>query len=317
VESFNLDGDIDIFLSNSLRPLTKVTLYAGASSNKVTKTVYLRRDEPLILRVQARTPNDAEGTYRIIFGGAFKPAARLASDVASTAETTPANPSPTPTPARSADRKVKRVTSTGARIEEPVAEVAVKEEVEKTEETPDPPPVVAKKAPAKPRPARTRTGTRRTSRAETARKSSPKPETGGDAEKTESEKAKEGKTETESAASSGRNETEAAEKAPTPKPERARPVRVPRAPRNRNSSTAKSTGPPPAESATKSPTETPAPPAPSPRLVLVMRDGEQFVRDMSGIRRVTVENGMILIVSKNGKTERQPMSAVLRMSIEP
>ncbi|MCA1556374.1 MAG: hypothetical protein LC747_06760, partial [Acidobacteria bacterium] len=66
VESFNLDGDIDIFLANSLRPLTKVTLYAGASSNKVAKTLYLRRDEPLILRVQARTPNDAEGTYRII-----------------------------------------------------------------------------------------------------------------------------------------------------------------------------------------------------------------------------------------------------------
>jgi hypothetical protein len=48
-----------------------------------------------------------------------------------------------------------------------------------------------------------------------------------------------------------------------------------------------------------------------------MLDGEQFVRDMSGVRRVIVENGMIVIVSKNGKTERQPMSGVLRMSIEP
>jgi hypothetical protein len=48
-----------------------------------------------------------------------------------------------------------------------------------------------------------------------------------------------------------------------------------------------------------------------------MRDGETFERDMSGIRRVTVENGMLVIVSKAGKTERQPMNAVLRMSIEP
>jgi hypothetical protein len=38
---------------------------------------------------------------------------------------------------------------------------------------------------------------------------------------------------------------------------------------------------------------------------------------MSSIRRVTVENGMLVIVSKTGKTERQPMTAVLRMSIEP
>lgn len=319
VESFNLDGDIDIFLANSLRPLTKVTLYAGTSSNKVAKTVYLRRNEPLILRVLARTPNDAEGTYRILLGGAFKPAIRLASSAASTDETTPANPSPTPTPARSADTKVKRVSSVGARIEEPVTEVAVKEEAGKTEENPDPAPPVAaaKQSPAKPRPARARTGTRRTPRAETARKSLPKPATGGDAEKAESGNASAGKTGTETATNSERNETEAAEKTPTPKPERARPVRVPRAPRNKNSSTASRTGTSPADVATKSPTETPAPPAPSPRLVLVMRDGEQFVRDMSGVRRVTVENGMIVIVSKNGKTERQPMSAVLRMSIEP
>jgi hypothetical protein len=48
-----------------------------------------------------------------------------------------------------------------------------------------------------------------------------------------------------------------------------------------------------------------------------MRDGETFERDMAGIRRVTVENGVLVIVSKTGKTERQPMNAVLRMSIEP
>ena len=310
VESFNLEGDIDIFLAKSMRPLTKVTLYAGTSSSKVAKSVYLRRDESLILRVQARTPNDAEGTYRIILGGAYMPAARLSGDSASTDKTNAVAPSPNPTSARSAERKGKRVTSTGARIEEPVAEVAVKV-APKSEEAPDPPPpVAAKKAPAKTRPARNRT--RGNSRAETARKRSPeKPETGGDAEK-----GREGKTETANAASDERNETGAAARPPAPKPERARPVRVPRASRNKNSNTAKSTGPP-AESAAKSPSETPAPPAPSPRLVLVMRDGEQFVRDMSGVRRVTVEKGMIVIVSKNGKTERQPLAAVLRMSIEP
>jgi hypothetical protein len=48
-----------------------------------------------------------------------------------------------------------------------------------------------------------------------------------------------------------------------------------------------------------------------------MRDGETFERDMASIRRVTVENGVLVIVLKTGKTERQSMSTVLRMSIEP
>jgi hypothetical protein len=95
-------------------------------------------------------------------------------------------------------------------------------------------------------------------------------------------------------------------------------VRVPRARGNRNTTTARRTGAPPTGSVAASPAETPASPAPlSARLVLVMRDGETFERDMASIRRVTVENGVLVIVSKNGKTERQPMNAVLRMSIEP
>lgn len=314
VESYNLDGDIDIFLASNLRPLTKVTLYAGASSTKIAKSVYLRRDEPLILRVQARTPNDADGTYRITLGGAFRPADRLATnDATSTDETLAAGP--TPTPARSADRKVKRVTSTGARIEEPVAEVAVKEEPEKSEETPAESPAVApKRTPARPRPTRNRAGTRGNARTQTSRRTSPGTSS-GDAEKSETPKPEDAKTPTDAAEEDARSETAAEEKPATAKPERARPVRVPRARNNRN--TARRTGASPAEVVPTSPEETPAPPAQSPRLVLVMRDGATFERDMSGVRRVTVENGMIVIVSKTGRIERQPMAAVLRMSIEP
>jgi hypothetical protein len=306
VESYNLDGDIDIFLAGNLRPLTKVTLYAGATSTKVSKTVYLRRDEPLILRVQARTPNDAEGTYRVTFGGAFKPAERLARNdaAASSGEPENANPAPSPTPARSANRNVRRVTSTGARIEEPPAEVAVKEEPARVEATPETPPATARKTPA--RPARNRTGTRGNTRAQTARRSSTDAGTGGETKESEASRREDNRT-----------ETGAAETTATAKPERPRPVRVPRGRNNRNTNTARRTGAPPAEVVPASPAETPAPPAPSPRLVLVMRDGETFERDMSSVRRVTVENGMIVIVSKNGKTERQPMASVLRMSIEP
>ncbi|HEX8131146.1 MAG TPA: hypothetical protein VF527_18750, partial [Pyrinomonadaceae bacterium] len=134
VESFNLEGDVDIFVASHMRPLTKVTLYAGASASRSTKTVYLRRDESLILRVQARTPNDTEGTYRIRLGGAFRPAARLAvAEGSAPDESTTANPS-SGSAATGANRKVRRVSSVGARIEEPVVEVA------REEPTPEPTP---------------------------------------------------------------------------------------------------------------------------------------------------------------------------------
>jgi hypothetical protein len=307
VESFNLEGDVDIFLAGNMRPLTKVTLYAGASANRSAKTVYLRRDEPLILRVQARTPNDAEGTYRIRLGGAFRPATGLATEGAAPGEPTAANASPgaAASGATGANRKGRRVSSVGARIEEPVAEVA-REEAATPEATPEPTPAAAaRKPPANPRPARTRPSSRRTSRAETARKNPPQAQAGeGDA------------PDTENKVDAARSDTDAAE---TPaRTERPRPVRVPRARNNRNTNAARRTNTPPAETVPASPAETNAPPAPaSARLVLVMRDGETFERDMAGIRRVTVENGVLVIVSKTGKTERQPMTAVLRMSIEP
>lgn len=314
VESNNLDGEIDIYLANSMRPLTKVTLFAGTSGSRIAKTVYIRRDAPLILRVQARTPNDAEGAYRIRFGGTFRPANRLAGDSVSTDETAAANPLPAPTPAGSAGRKVQRVTSTGARIEEPVAEIAVKEDSEKTEVPPASPPVAEKKATPKPRPARTRAATRGTSRRNVSRTT-----TSNDAEKAEGAKPEEGKNETQVAETNTPGESTPAETSTASKSKPARPIRIPRAPRNRNSSTTKKTGTPPSptDAATTSPVETNAPPASGPRLVLIMRDGEKLERDMSSIRRVTVENGMIVIVPKNGKTERQAMTSVLRMSIEP
>jgi hypothetical protein len=311
VESSNLEGDVDIFLAGNMRPLSKVTLYAGSGASRSTKTVYLRRDEPLILRVQARTPNDAQGTYRIRLGGTFRPAARLATGGDTPGETAAANPA-TESSAASANRKVRRVTSTGARIEEPVVEVA-REEVATPEATPE-----AKKIPANPRPSRARTGTRRTSRAETARRNTSSGEAGdGGAAKADSSQGETANSESPDAGA--RADAGATEKSATPRPERQRPVRAPRTRGNRNTTTARRTGAPTAEPTSASPVETtPAPPAPaSARLVLVMRDGETFARDMSGIRRVTVENGVLVIVSKTGKTERQPMNEVLRMSIEP
>src|SRR2546423_8768575 len=67
VESNNLEGAVDLFLVQSLRPLTQITLFATGSATGVSKSVFLRTAETLVLRVHARTPNDTDGTYRIRF----------------------------------------------------------------------------------------------------------------------------------------------------------------------------------------------------------------------------------------------------------
>src|ERR1051326_7844589 len=72
ITSQNLNGDIDVFTAGTLRPLLHLTLYAEVSS-PVTKRIYLRKREDLILRVEARSPNDHQGTYRLFFGGSFVP----------------------------------------------------------------------------------------------------------------------------------------------------------------------------------------------------------------------------------------------------
>ena len=72
LQSKNLDGDIDLFTAITFRPLMKTTMYASSQSQEITKAIYLRTRQILILRVEARTPNDEPGNYRIHFGGTFQ-----------------------------------------------------------------------------------------------------------------------------------------------------------------------------------------------------------------------------------------------------
>src|SRR6266496_3819996 len=116
VDGRNLNGDIDVFTFNGLRPLLKFTIYAGSSS-PITKSIYLRNQEDLILRVEGRTPNDDDAVYKIRFGGAFEPIT-----LGPLAEHEDAMQ-------LAASEKVprkggRRVSSVGARIEEPPSEVA-------------------------------------------------------------------------------------------------------------------------------------------------------------------------------------------------
>ena len=96
-----------------------------------------------------------------------------------------------------------------------------------------------------------------------------------------------------------------------------------RAPRGRAGTVPRREGQTPPEAAPNSATAEAAAPAPTglelpgTRLVLELREGGRVEREMSEVRRVTVERGLIVIWLKSGRIERQPLANVLRMSIEP
>lgn len=296
VESSNLEGDVDLFTAAALRPLAKVTLFAGLGSG-VTRTVFLRRGESLVLRVQARTPNDAEGSYRIRLGSTFVPAVASAGLETAPDESAAASPSRTTTG--------RRVTSTGARIEEPLPEpTPERAAAAEPEATPEPAPTPARRTTA-----RGRTGTRRGgARAGTAAGRATR-----DAERPRDETAARTEPSTEPSAA--------------PTPEAAAPPRTSargsRNTRGRTGAASRSGRQARAEAATDAATAEPSAPAPTglelpgTRLVLELREGGRVEREMSAVRRVTVERGQIVILHRSGQIERQPLSNVLRMSIEP
>jgi len=277
VEGQNLNGDVDVFTVSGLRPLLKFSLYAETAT-PISKSIFLRRREDLIVRVQARTPNDDPGTYRLRFGGAFEPiTSGPLFDAAEAMRSQVATQETASTPGTG-----RRVTSAGARIEEPPAEVAAAPTPEPTpvaspevtpEETATPTPEVTKPAPTRtPRGRRLpgrRTPTRPPATAKQPEPAETKPETTVTAE---------------------------VEAKPSPSPTR------PGGPRRR-------------------PTEPPATQEAEvesgPRLLIETNDGTLIDRYMSSVRRVTVENGRVLVVGKDGKIDRIPLANVVRMVIAP
>jgi hypothetical protein len=280
VESNNLNGDIDLFTAGGLRPLMKFSVYAGSSS-PVTKTIFLRRSENLILRIEARTPNDDPGTYRLRFGGSFEPI--TTGPLVANSETVPAESTATIT--SSSTKKARRVSSVGARINEPAEpEVAAPgaSPTDTAEAKPVELPAVDEAKPPTRAPARTARGRRLPGR----RTRTPQPAT---------PEASTARTETKSEPATGDvTETE-------PKPS-------PRGRRSRRRGAAE-----------RPSTELPQEPVveTGPRLMIETDDGTLINRYMSGVRRVIVENGMVVVVGKDGKIQRVALANIVRMSIAP
>jgi hypothetical protein len=275
IDSRNLNGDIDVFTFSGLRPLLKFTVYAG-SSGPITKGIYLRAQEDLILRVEGRTPNDDEAVYRIHFGGSFAPitSGPLAEHEDAIQPATTAGNSTT---------GGRRVSAVGARIEEPRTEVV---------EAPTPEPTPVESPEPKPTPAkRTARNTRPRRPAPAPRKTRP----------TEVAKPEETATTSETAT---KPPDESSEPEPKPAAKERRPTRR---------SPAKST----TVRKVESPPEIPEPEPSGPRLLIETSDGTFVDRYMTTVRRVTVENGQVVVVGKDGKVMRVPLASVVKMTIAP
>ena len=280
VDSRNLNGDIDIFTAVTFKPLMKATVYASSQAPEITKGIYLRTHQILILRVEARTPSDEPGTYQIRFGGTF---AQFSGGI----------PVAEPSTAESEEVPEKgganRLSSVGATIPRPPTETVA----ESAEPKPSPSPESAEKPAEETATTKKSTSTtsRRNTRPSTRRTTRTAPAKSTAAKKPEP--AKPTGTETEIA-------KPVEEKPAEEKPAEEKPVEKP-----------VETNPPAKKT---KPQEVVLPGA---HLIIEQKNGDKIDRPMSSVRRVIVEGNMIVIVMKNGRIDRIPMSDVTRMAIEP
>ena len=70
----NLNGSVNLFAVDGLRPLGQVLVYADLSSSETGRVIYFRKPEKVILRVEGRTPNDDPAEFQIKFAGSFEAA---------------------------------------------------------------------------------------------------------------------------------------------------------------------------------------------------------------------------------------------------
>ncbi|MFN2577325.1 MAG: hypothetical protein ABR607_06490 [Pyrinomonadaceae bacterium] len=279
VDSRNLNGDVDVFTAITLRPLMKTTIYASTQSTEITKGIYLRAHQILILRVEARTPNDEPGVYHIRFGGTFEP---FSSGIP-VAENTESAESSTKKGAAN------RLSSVGATIPRPPGEVK-----EAAEAKPSPVPPAEKSS----------------SETEALKKETEKPVSSAASRRTPTPGPRRG-----ARPAPARRQPPAKKPDRTARTEKETPSKTESPNEDRTTPTEKAAETKTPSEKPKA-QETSAPPAGT-RLIIEEKDGTRIERPMATVRRVVIEGTTIVIVLKTGKIERVAMSDVSRMSIEP
>ncbi len=298
VVTTNLNGDIDIFTADNLRPLSKITIYADAAGGETGRVVYLRQPTKLILRIEGRTPNDDAATFRIKFAGSFAPAEIAADNAESLAPQV-----------KSDNQTDVRVNSVGT-----IIEIKPKLTAQPKAET------VAETKPVK-------------ETNERAEAKSPPVEIQNEAKKsddqtinTKVESTIENQTETSTQANVDEvaKETPKIENAPPDAPETIAETIEPTDSVKKETIAASETveNKPSAAPKTKKAVKPkavkslPASALENIRLIVLFKDGTKIERSMSDVLKVGVDKGVLTVISKDGQIGRYSILEVEKMTIE-
>lgn len=296
----NLNGDIDIFTHDNLRPLSKITIYADASEGETGRVIYLRQPAKLILRIEGRSPNDDAATYRIKFAGSFAPAIiaenqetdapSIKTDnqtdvrVNSVGTIIEIKPKPTPTPkeiiaeVKKSERETKQRTEEKSTVSETIAETKEAEKSAKPEKE-----QIAEKEKSAQVQSEVKTTVIVTD--ELPKKDQTETEVAAETKKDSTEKGEEKSAETVTEKTVAEAETAAVKKPKkTEKPKSVKPL-------------------PPAA-------------LENIRLIVLFKDGTRIERPMSEVLRVGVDKGVLTVISKDGAIGRYSILDVEKMTIE-
>jgi hypothetical protein len=309
----NLNGSVNLFAADGLRPLAQILVYADLSASETGRVVYLRKPEKLILRIEGRTPNDDPAEFQIKFAGSFEAVApteepeapkvsnaALENDsgvrvnsVGTIVEVIP-KPKPTPKAATETAKTAEKVeTETTASTEAKPGETKPESENPKVEKTvtEEKSAEETKSSEEKPRAAIAKSTVGRT-----RRHTRPVPPL---------------KKETETANKENVNNGQAKP------PEEAKPTEEVK------KEEPKKAAPPPARSKTRPKvvvTDNIPQPKPDPlasiNLVILFKDGSKIERPMSEVLRFSVDRGVLTVVSKDGTTAKYSILDVTSVTIQ-
>jgi hypothetical protein len=283
LNSKNFAGDVDVFVQNGLKSLTKIVVYADFGEVETGRVVYLRKPERILLRVQGRTPNDETASYRLKFAGSFIAAVpnekevempTVAGNVGGPVRVNSAG-TILPPPPKSVETKAESEVPAATASDEQTREVP-KSDVEKKEANVSAAENEVKKDDAKPevivedlvKKAETKT----TSKAK-------RPPRSDSARKTTTRKA-------QSPAADNSTASEAkTEEATRPAPEKAKP-------------------------------EAKVDPLANVQLVIVFKDGSRLERPLPEVFRFSVDRGVLTVISKDGRVGKYQMVDVSKVTIE-
>jgi hypothetical protein len=280
IETGNFNGDIDLFEATTLRPISKISIYATESAATTSRIVYFRQRTQVIMRVEGRTPNDETANYRINFSGSFAAATDLPQP--------PEDAEPKVSDKTSTDA-VARVNSAGAIIED----LTAKKQSEPTQTEPEKAATEAEKSAEEKTAETTAAATRRAARTTRTTPARRTPRNRRTATQPQPEETAPAATDTNTAESTP--ETTAAPRSTARAASR-------RGGRNQ-----------PARTVT---TEPKVDPLANVRLVVMLKDGYKIERPMSEVLRASVDKGTLVVITKDGKIERFAILDVLKFSIE-